>query len=479
MKKLLAVIGTLALLLGFNTNADDLGVWISVAPGTAHVGEPVTYTAQPTGGSGVYECFWVSDDIPTRVIRNTSVTVTYNSTGWKTMDVNVESMTNWLGQLYTEQYLERRTMIQVYNSLNTGITVLSPNGGEVWEVGKTYQILWKSTGSAQKVQIGLRDSRFFTEFGEAGETTIAYSVDNTGSYFYTVPPPNTNSISYGNLGGTNYTIIVYPWDGGDAGISTNKFAIRDTKPQIMALTSKSNDVVSLTLNARSNNAYTVEESFDFKEWHTIGMPVSGSSDTLSFSVTGTKPQASYRTKLFRVFAPSVELVELPTYGLADGVLLRWKVQAPNSVEISCGKQSFVIRTNGCTMGRLHLNGYSDPDYTIGVATDWWDYSDNTPTDQVWMYQQTKDGSIINFGTTRYYELTADDIFIGQGGSITVTLEGDDSYTVGKFDAVDIPSDNHHFIWSSMPYGGLDSESWHTGYDLSGLPARGVSQTRFE
>lgn len=68
------------------------------------------------------------------------------------------------------------------------ITVISPNGGEVWEVGKTYIIKWNTTLDSSKIiQIGLIDVRYSTETGPRGEATIIHSTPNTGGYGWTVP----------------------------------------------------------------------------------------------------------------------------------------------------------------------------------------------------------------------------------------------------------------------------------------------------
>ncbi|MBI3273566.1 MAG: peptidoglycan-binding protein [Candidatus Colwellbacteria bacterium] len=87
----------------------------------------------------------------------------------------------------------------------SGITVLSPNGGETLIAGQTYQIRWTTSGveANQKVQIGLRDIRYDPNL-DSGEQTLVYSMDNTKSYFWAVPQQPMNG------GGINvYKIIVY------------------------------------------------------------------------------------------------------------------------------------------------------------------------------------------------------------------------------------------------------------------------------
>ena len=97
------------------------------------------------------------------------------------------------------------------------ITVLlSPNGGEVWEVGKTYSIKWKTSATyspSMPVQIGLRDSRYSLALGSGEETIV--NTTNTGEYNFTVPV-TLGSLSQGKLGGQNvYTVAVYVRGGFD------------------------------------------------------------------------------------------------------------------------------------------------------------------------------------------------------------------------------------------------------------------------
>ena len=62
----------------------------------------------------------------------------------------------------------------------TTINVLYPNGGEVWEKGKTYTIQWESQNIQEHVKIML-------ESEINGLITISDSVPNEGGYQYRVP----------------------------------------------------------------------------------------------------------------------------------------------------------------------------------------------------------------------------------------------------------------------------------------------------
>jgi len=67
------------------------------------------------------------------------------------------------------------------------ITLTSPNGSEVWEVGTVNEITWTSTGDISEVKI---------EYSTGEDTwhTIANPTDNTGSYDWTVPDAVSDSV---------------------------------------------------------------------------------------------------------------------------------------------------------------------------------------------------------------------------------------------------------------------------------------------
>lgn len=69
------------------------------------------------------------------------------------------------------------------NNSVTAITVLSPNGGEKYESGKTYDIKW-SSNSTKNVDIGLIEGS--KESGQ-GAGYVALNIPNSGIYKWTIP----------------------------------------------------------------------------------------------------------------------------------------------------------------------------------------------------------------------------------------------------------------------------------------------------
>ena len=82
--------------------------------------------------------------------------------------------------------------------LSDGVTVISPNGGEQWVVGKDYVIKWSSKNVPEKAAIGIQLAN--PDLDENGEWIgVANDLKNTGSYAWKIPP---------NLSG-NYKIYIY------------------------------------------------------------------------------------------------------------------------------------------------------------------------------------------------------------------------------------------------------------------------------
>jgi len=89
------------------------------------------------------------------------------------------------------------------------IIVNSPNGGEEWFVGQTYAIGWASANITGNVQIELDNN--------GNLSTLAASVENTGSWSWTIPA--TQSV------GTQYKIKVSAVDNSASDMSNSFFAI--------------------------------------------------------------------------------------------------------------------------------------------------------------------------------------------------------------------------------------------------------------
>jgi len=108
------------------------------------------------------------------------------------------------------------TFSQVYAQNNgvtsdPSITVLSPNGGEEWEIGKTYKIEWNSQ-NVNRAYINLHRTSSAYEIISG----IAVLPDNPGFYNWTVPELTV---------GDTYRFKVFDPDSGVTDLSDNYFSI--------------------------------------------------------------------------------------------------------------------------------------------------------------------------------------------------------------------------------------------------------------
>jgi hypothetical protein len=127
---------------------------------------------------------------------------------------------------------------QIGGSTQPSITVISPNGGENLELGKTYRIRWSTNGypNTANVQLGLYDTRYSTEGGAYPEITIA-NQPNWGFYDWTVPA-SLNRDFGGSVTTAYHKIKAYIGSGGTSGFdeSDNGFSFRQADlPKITVL----------------------------------------------------------------------------------------------------------------------------------------------------------------------------------------------------------------------------------------------------
>ena len=111
-----------------------------------------------------------------------------------------------------DQILSTLKFISPQSSVHPSITVLSPNGGEIWKQGETHQISWKSSGlqSSDKIYIDLITPSGGISGGSFANILdkIAIAVPDTGSFSWTIPvgisvdkTNNNYKIMIQNIGG--------------------------------------------------------------------------------------------------------------------------------------------------------------------------------------------------------------------------------------------------------------------------------------
>jgi len=98
------------------------------------------------------------------------------------------------------------------------ITVLVPNGGEVWDAGQTYNITWESSGDVGNVKIGYSKDNFVDDVN-----VIVTSTENDGVYEWEVPNDPSETVKVGIVD----VNVVSIYD-----VSDENFTIKAAKPTI-------------------------------------------------------------------------------------------------------------------------------------------------------------------------------------------------------------------------------------------------------
>ena len=128
------------------------------------------------------------------------------------------------GQPCVNGAIMKSVNVTVNGTQTPSVTILSPNGGEVYQVGQTVTIQWTAVGisSNAPIQIGIRDSRFSSQI-TAGEFMVVNTTNATQSYSFTIPSV-MGQLSFNHLGGKVYSVVIYA----NGGLPTGAFDQSDS-----------------------------------------------------------------------------------------------------------------------------------------------------------------------------------------------------------------------------------------------------------
>ncbi len=140
-----------------------------------------------------------------------------------------------------------------------GITVISPNGGEVWPVGATETLTWSSGGTSGSVKIE------YSTNGGANWSTIISSTIDYGSYIWTIPntPSSACLVRISDVDGN-------PSDQSDHPFTIMNAAITLTKPNAgEKWTAGSSQEITWTSSGTSGNVKIEYSANGGSNWSTI------------------------------------------------------------------------------------------------------------------------------------------------------------------------------------------------------------------
>jgi hypothetical protein len=204
----------------------------------------------------------------------------------------------------------------------------------------------------------------------------------------------------------------------------------------------------------------------------------GTTSLQSTAVQGGTQSAGVRvTKSF----PTVALDSLPTSGVADGRLMRFKIKANESGALGI-KDLFVnIGSQDVSISSVQLYGYDDAGYSTPVSSftasgllGSGDMTGVSGKDFRFVLPSTLQ---IPAGTSRYFEVRGVVQPTGPNGLVRATLLGDqNSYPMGVYTSL---QGNSFFVWTpnSVTTSALTDSDWINGYSVPGLPGTGLTVVR--
>lgn len=253
-----------------------------------------------------------------------------------------------------------------------------------------------------------------------------------------------------------------------------------TQPVIIAANSGEGLTIKADLSP-IGKAQPVGESGHLIKIDFLNAEAVGNNSGANVAVTGSTNVAGVR--VMKSF-PTVTLDTLPSTGVQDGRLMRFKVTADTHGPVSLGQLNFSIAVtgSGTVNGQADLYAYTDPSYSspvsgfgpagaLGGAS--------VPYNNASMLYKFSSPLQIQAGGTRYFELrdsTKGTGIVNGATAVTTTLHGDKEFYSALFPFAYV---SNNFMWSPNSLGtSLFSDSdWTNGYGVSGLPASGLMQTR--
>ncbi|MDO8514633.1 MAG: peptidoglycan-binding domain-containing protein [bacterium] len=237
---------------------------------------------------------------------------------------------------------------------------------------------------------------------------------------------------------------------------------------------------------------------------TTGAKTQGTGAGSGTTITGTGTTAVSGVRLQKTY-PTVALETLPSPGVVDQRLLRFKVTANGASPLGIAKFVLSISTTSVNLAGFDIFCYTNSDYSgpcSGVssdggflATDLTGADWAAATSQLEFPAQTSAGASstvqVPAGGTRYFEARASTVGgIGTSFSANTTLQGDTAYPVlpgfmaaagsgtSADDSITFGA-NNDFIWSpnSTTTAAWVDADWTNGYGVPGLSANGISQNR--
>ena len=238
---------------------------------------------------------------------------------------------------------------------------------------------------------------------------------------------------------------------------------RDTDAVIMVKT----DLASIGVGQSGTSGSLVQVDF-------VAGAGTGASSGLTVPATGNTSVAGAR--IFKSY-PTVTFEPLPSTGLADGRLLRFKITANSSGDVGLGAFNFSLNQSNVNVSAVSLYMFRDSAFSqpacCGVGGRFGEITGSGNRISAVAYSPEE----IPAGESRYFELRGTVSSLNIQSSVVTTLLGDATYEgVGQFNR---QIEKGYFTWSpnSTSTSFSATNDWTNGYGVPGLAGGAITQIR--
>ena len=305
---------------------------------------------------------------------------------------------------------------------------------------------------------------------------------------------NLNRVALKLTSGSSADIAqVTIWDGatqvGSAIFTGNYATSTFNTPVVLPKDTDKTLTVKVDLSAVGTSQPGTEGSLikiDVNGSDTTGTQGTGVGSGNTTNASGSTSVAGVR--LFRSF-PTLALDTLPSTGIADGRLMRFKVTANAAGSIGISQVKFTLSTTSASVTNIQLFAYNDASYSSpisgqGTSGQIGSTVSTAINGTAFAVAPSTNPVQVSAGSTMYFELRGSVSGVTTGSSVVTTLLGDSAYmtnlTPNYFVATSsAATSTSNFVWSgnATSTSGLFDVDWSNGYGIPGLSSSGLIQTR--
>ncbi|HEV8537370.1 MAG TPA: T9SS type A sorting domain-containing protein, partial [Bacteroidota bacterium] len=229
----------------------------------------------------------------------------------------------------------------------TGITVTSPNGGEIWNASTVHNITWTAAG-VNNVKI-----KYSTTNGTSWSTITSNTPASTGSYAWTVP----------GIASTQAKVQVSNSNGSISDISDGTFTISTTSAAITVTAPNGGEQwpIGTTQNITWSSTGIADVNIEYStdggsSWSTIVSSAAAPVGNYAWTIPDT-PTSQALVRISDASNPSVSDMSNSVFSIAVSSAIT--LTAPNGGEILAAGNAFTISWTSTSIGYIRIEYSTD------------------------------------------------------------------------------------------------------------------------